>query len=299
MARIEMIAWAVPIGWAGGTIQHTYVKVGDRCYPCFGRCKGGRPLEETRGFGEDDLAHCYSKHDSESGLYYGITGVCHQAANRIIAETGKFVALAPHFRCASIFYLHWGLDWDEESYDGPKPPWVHDWMERVVHCSDSNRDNFPKRPTGGTFLEMTKRRGGNLRQYLLAVRRVLNQLRAERGDRPAGRRDIAKQIEAEVEMMMRYRLNPKDLSRHGSKILDAALESYDDRAEIARDYLRGECDRPEFADRINGSIAKTLERLRFAIPGGCYVDMLGIPFSEDVQLVDPGAKTEATAGAVV
>jgi hypothetical protein len=74
--------WAVPsipTPWW----DHTYVvsSCGLR-WGCFGRDVGGRSLSSGPGSSID--ADCLSQVNSEAGIIYGKTGVCHQAANRIV-----------------------------------------------------------------------------------------------------------------------------------------------------------------------------------------------------------------------
>jgi hypothetical protein len=73
--------------------DHTYVtsSVG-HVWPCFGRSAGG--LAICSGAGNVERADCLSNPRAEAGIVYGVTGVCHQTANRILYPAGKTVSAA-------------------------------------------------------------------------------------------------------------------------------------------------------------------------------------------------------------
>jgi hypothetical protein len=92
-------ASSLPRSQQAARLDHTYVASDDRYGPwgCFGRDSGGRPV--ASGQGSSACADCLSKPIDPlaappvyGGLRYGITGVCHQAANRILRPAGVTVA---------------------------------------------------------------------------------------------------------------------------------------------------------------------------------------------------------------
>jgi len=73
--------------------DHTYVRSSDgRRWPCWGRDAGGRSI--CSGRGDSAVAQCLSQAESHAGIFYGVTGVCHQTANRILYPGGVLVSLA-------------------------------------------------------------------------------------------------------------------------------------------------------------------------------------------------------------
>lgn len=82
--------WAVPAQWAP-LVDHTYAT--SSCslrWGCWGRSAGGRPV--GRGTGSSIVADCLSQPNSQAGIVYGRTGVCHQTANRILHPASVTVA---------------------------------------------------------------------------------------------------------------------------------------------------------------------------------------------------------------
>src|SRR5262245_38770350 len=75
---------------AGLPFDHTYVtsSVGDR-WGCKGRERGGRII--CRGSGDLTFARCLACPDGRAVTTYGVTGVCHQIANRILYPAGILV----------------------------------------------------------------------------------------------------------------------------------------------------------------------------------------------------------------
>ena len=78
-------------GWAvampGTSWDHTYVtsSCGLR-WGCWGRSAGGSAI--CHGTGSSIIADCLSQTNSEAGITYALTGVCHQTANRILHPAG-------------------------------------------------------------------------------------------------------------------------------------------------------------------------------------------------------------------
>ena len=101
-AMATLKGYAVKI--RGLSWDHTYVRSSDgHRWRCWGREAGGRPI--CSGRGDSAMADFLSRPDSQAGIIYGITGVCHQTANRILYPSGALVSLAGGYR-QSMFV--WG-----------------------------------------------------------------------------------------------------------------------------------------------------------------------------------------------
>ena len=86
-----LTGYAVKISWLGA--DHTYVRssVGNK-WGCWGRDSGGKAI--CSGSGSASVANCISQPWSTAGLVYGVTGVCHQTANRILYPARAIVSKA-------------------------------------------------------------------------------------------------------------------------------------------------------------------------------------------------------------
>lgn len=100
--------WAIP-AQAVNAWDHTYVvsSLGLR-WGCFGRDRGGRLIRGAAG--STPLADCLSKPNSQAGISYLRTGVCHQAANRILHAAGQLtVAGCNGYAVSTFMFRVYGL----------------------------------------------------------------------------------------------------------------------------------------------------------------------------------------------
>jgi len=98
--------------------DHTYVKFTEgngnwESFPCFGKCTGGKLLEETESFTLEDNKKIAKYMASNKPCrwpkkYYLIFGVCHQLANRSLFHTEKTVKKARMYKLSSFFYYTYG-----------------------------------------------------------------------------------------------------------------------------------------------------------------------------------------------
>ncbi len=133
MGKLSGYALSIPLLPA----DHTYVlsDVGD-IWPCpaWARWVGGTLLcSGTANLGE---ARCLSQPKSTAGLIYGITGVCHQMANRILLTAGGAVVSQARGYRGSFFA--WG-DYGKERGTGKLYcPTNYPWPE-LTTCRTSHR----------------------------------------------------------------------------------------------------------------------------------------------------------------
>ena len=111
------------IKMAGLPADHTYVTSSDgRVWPCWGRFTGGTAI--CVGAGNVDAAECLSQPNSKAGIEYGISGVCHQTANRILYPSGEQVSSATQSRLSYFAYGVYGRDMATgKLYSPPTNPW--------------------------------------------------------------------------------------------------------------------------------------------------------------------------------
>lgn len=96
--------YAIPAQMANA-VDHTYVELNPGvAYGCHGRSSGGHPI--CSGQGNVEQGACLSSPTGTAGIAYGMEGVCHQAANRILWPARLTVSSARGAR-GSLFA--WGL----------------------------------------------------------------------------------------------------------------------------------------------------------------------------------------------
>lgn len=102
----------------GKVLDHTYVEsdAGDS-WPCNGRNSGGEIV--ASGSCDLTIARCIGK--NEVGIIYGITGVCHQMSNRVLASAGTQLSSVRGYFLSSLLYGSHGID-------------GYEWQERKFVC---------------------------------------------------------------------------------------------------------------------------------------------------------------------
>lgn len=100
---------AKALSTAAGLAEHTYVECsGGKAWGCYGRKAGGTEL--VRGTGSTDRADRIAEPDERAGITcYGVNGVCHQAANRILLPAGVLVKKARGYRLSYAIYGEYGI----------------------------------------------------------------------------------------------------------------------------------------------------------------------------------------------
>ena len=117
----------------GGLADHTYAtSSAGHVWPCWGRSAGGAMLCD--GDGSVEQADCLSLPDSQAGISYAVTGVCHQTANRILLPAGLTVASARGAVLSILLYGVYGRDRDTGQHHHPsRHPWPELSQCRVQH----------------------------------------------------------------------------------------------------------------------------------------------------------------------
>ncbi|MCD9493341.1 hypothetical protein [Photobacterium carnosum] len=130
MDLIEAKVLPVDCQILGKVLDHTYVEsnAGD-CWRCNGRNSGGEVI--ASGYSDLTIARCIGK--NEVGIIYGVTGVCHQMSNRILASAGTQLPTIGGYFLSSLLYGSHGID-------------EYEWQERKFICNlephGASRDNL-------------------------------------------------------------------------------------------------------------------------------------------------------------
>jgi hypothetical protein len=129
----KLTGYAIPTVIPGA--DHTYVKSDDPAFSwgCWGRNTGGKEI--CSGSADASIANCISQVNSHAGIIYGITGVCHQTANRILFPAGVTVSKAGGYNVSRFAYGVYGLNTKE-------------WTERLARCGISRGKSRTETPVG-------------------------------------------------------------------------------------------------------------------------------------------------------
>jgi len=90
-------------------LDHTYVVGSDGTrWECNGADSGGKTIGNA--FGDLSISHAIAGVDHKAGIVYGVTGVCHQMANRILSPSGITVKDAAGYFLSVASYQEFGID---------------------------------------------------------------------------------------------------------------------------------------------------------------------------------------------
>jgi hypothetical protein len=114
LSSATLQGWVIPlVGVPYG--EHTYVT--SSCglvWGCWGGASGGSSL--SSGLGSSIIADCLAQPNGLAGIRYGLTGVCHQIANRILHPAGISVAGTQMYMLSAMTYGRYGrFSWPELS----------------------------------------------------------------------------------------------------------------------------------------------------------------------------------------
>lgn len=126
---MKLKAWAIPLDMPVLKMiaDHTYVTSSDGDeWGCWGRSSGGRKICEKDA--SKKITACIAGDNGKAGvLVYGINGVCHQTANRLLRDTRATVSSAKGYAASWALFGPYG----KVSPGGIKDPL---WIIRETKC---------------------------------------------------------------------------------------------------------------------------------------------------------------------
>jgi hypothetical protein len=236
--------------------DHTYVESDDGfVWPCWGRSSGGHQL--CAGYGSSAVANCISLQNSQAGLLYGLTGVCHQTANRILHPATVVVSEARGYTASAFLYGAYGTD-------------ARAWRARLRRCSAIG--------SGGGVTAYQSNENIEREKYM----RRVDRLYADRNVRQVGQtaHAVRADLGAELEMLLDYRLGPELDQRIVSQLVDLQQDALDAKEPLDQALELGHMSGLEYAERVNALAGELTVR---AVP------VLGPERHRLVFLAPPGA----------
>ena len=141
MAIGKLVGYAVKAHPSVLNGDHTYVVAEDgsgRAWGCIGRASDPNGREICNGLGSVDQAQCLARTDGTAGIRWGITGVCHQAANRILHPAGVFVSAALGYRRSIALYGAYGRVFPKGPHYSPSGKFQWDELKA---CLNNNHNH--------------------------------------------------------------------------------------------------------------------------------------------------------------
>lgn len=273
---------AMLYGWATYSVfgfEHTYVTSSDGyVWKCWGKSAGGQPI--CSGEGDSLQADCLSQKNSHAGIIYGVTGVCHQTANRVLLPAQCIVSKAQKYWVTVMVYGTYGTKRFNSlaelrsriarCYQGAVPP------ELQVSGAESPGDAGIAQ--GGDDKLYLKRLNLMYRDFLESFKDSETR-RGKEGD--------AGLLNRELEIMVEYRLGAETDIRevHSMRRLQDELlrekELYDDA--LLRKFLKPR----HYANKVNDLVSETCNRIRGVVGEEKFQKIFGLSPDASFEIVDP------------
>ncbi|WP_162560706.1 hypothetical protein [Methylobacterium durans] len=256
--------WAISTQRVGtgrpGRVDHTYV-TSDCGYVwrCFGRNRGGAQV--CADIGDSHIANCLATPSETAGIIYGVTGVCHQAANRILfpANCAK-ISGARGYNVSLVVYGPYGnLPWAELTLCYPRTSTIHGAGPTPSGMSLARADGVPARgsPSPRSPMESDV--------FETEMSRRIQDLRDLVHAHPAAGID-GDRFERLVQVQTLF---------------------WSRKDALAVEMAQGTIDPDDYLERFNAALAESMDRSRAAIGSRAFAELFGEAGEHPEDLVDP------------
>lgn len=260
-------------GWSLNSfygIDHTYVTSSEgHIWNCWGRSSGGQVICS----GETEAAHaeCLSQKNSHAGLLYGLTGVCHQTANRILFPASCIVSAATNYWLTVFFYGTYGLS-------------VVKFQSRIKKCLAAKDHLTPRLDSHNS--ELTGEAA-----YLQGINQLYaHALTRQKQTGMSKERMVLHLLQNELKLTTAYRLGSEASTKVTNTLLKYQTEllrekDFYDRALMAKRLVP-----VRYAEKINEITNAAFKDINKSLGESRYQEMFGI--IPEAQLIDPAIMHE-------
>lgn len=269
-----------------GLADHTYVTcAAGYAWPCWGRSAGGSII--CAGAGSSAKANCLSWPGSTAGLVYGVTGVCHQTANRILWPAGVTVHRAKGYWASVLAYGVYGTD-------------TVAWLARLAACSG----------TSGEIPECLPRAAGAVKRSQKASADEMIKLPGDAKDRALVKRIGAlyqkgvtplehkrrltlkgavdyKTLAGETKLVMQSNLGSTVKAAQIKDIQAIQMDLFGMKDELGQRLHAGSIGGEELAMKVNAAVNKALKSCLKSLGKEAYSKMFELEPGEEMNVVDP------------
>lgn len=264
--------YAVKVGGFVPFADHTYVKSSDgSVWPCFGSSDGGRKI--CSGTGDSDTCNKLAGSDSHAEISYGKTGVCHQAANRILIPTGQTVNPAWGYSASTALYGVYGTD-------------AKEFFKRhnitTMQLNETPHNNYVER------------------EFISSVKNLYKSSNMMMNTNDDDSIDLASE---EFKLLLQYKLSANSsiasnkFSENPTTIPTNKLLEIHKKFNMKKNSLINDLDNKklspeEFATKINEEISSTLHSFSQELSREDFEKVFGIKPGDKVMLVDSKIMTD-------
>lgn len=255
---------AMLYGWSLDSfhgIDHTYVTSSEgHVWNCWGRSTGGQQI--CSGVADAGQADCLSQKNSHAGLLYGITGVCHQTANRILYPARCIVSAADNYWLTALLYGTYGLS-------------VVRFKSRLAHCLDGEEYYTPR----------SKELSGEA-AYLQKINLLYaNALAKQRQPGLSKDRLVFRLLQNELKITAAYRLGSEARAGTTGVLLKFQSDLLTEKNFYDRALMARRLDPVMYAEKMNEIINNTYKDIKKSLGESRCQKMFGI--KREIRLIDP------------
>jgi hypothetical protein len=270
-------------GWAklldGCTVEHTYVSCNGYTWSCFGDTDNGREI--TRGNGSSAVAHCISLPSDTAGIIYGLSGVCQQAANRILWPARTLVTGANGYWVSALLFGTYGTS-DLE------------WLARLAMCSDFSGESSKcgDAPAGNT--PAAKKPDKAERAYHKLVRTLYMSafsLHDLPGAIKRGSIDI-NLLARDRELLMDYRLGVDYRPGKRKSVLKRLRGVHRKKKQLDGDLYADKLSLSDYVNEVNTEVEYFLDFCSGLLGEEDYRKLMGIETGEAVSIINERIASE-------
>jgi hypothetical protein len=244
--------------------DHTYVGSDDGyCWPCWGRSAGGNPI--CSGPGSSVVADCLSQPNSEAGIKYGITGVCHQTANRILDPAGILVDGASGYGISEFVYGTYGSG---------------SWPQRPLCASLIANPGSPAKDTGDMIAG--KKSSAFMDRVKMIYRSIARDLVPLEDEEIAGAVGNA-ELQARFDVFLGSDYDPQKKAAIAQMQANLRREQKRLVQELESGNLRPE----QYVETLNRMINDVFAKCEDILGPNDFEKVFGAPRKKTIDLVDP------------
>ncbi|MGR0480879.1 MAG: hypothetical protein ACTFAL_05605 [Candidatus Electronema sp. V4] len=285
-----------------GLADHTYVSCcpnDEKAWGCWGGKTGGRVLRT--GEGSTRRANVIAESNERAGIIcYGINGVCHQAANRILITAGITVEGAEGYRVSHALFGVYGVVGFPPCYAPFDPqPNIAGEDPQCVACSSTkaysleqesqkkDSDDSPEVPEGeSAYLKKA------LALYMDGHQAFRTMWKSYVNDTQS--LVIENQMKS-FELLTEYRFSDKLPQSTSDRLSVIRLQTEKRRLELAGAFINGEMTVQDFVTQTNQEIGLFQQSAAELLSEAEYKQLFGMSPGKIVYLLDPEAAEIAFA----
>jgi hypothetical protein len=280
-----LTGYAISTGFLG--TDHTYVTSDNPpfVWPCWGRGAGGKMI--CRGNGNSSVANCISQPNSYAGIVYGVTGVCHQTANRILFPAGVTVSKAGGYWASSLAYGIYGTNFPE-------------FLARLATCNTLLASPALKGKASVKPLEMdTRAQSHSIDDLENAYVQKIVAVYTEHMQMPHSSSTIMKEessslLGKELELTMEFRLGGNLDSQITKSVLKKQADFLKEKGEMDRELYSTDLSIEKYVKEVNDLFGDLFTSLPEFMGKDKYEKIFDlVPSKDRFVLIDPDIAVKA------